>query len=284
MRPLVWAALFRNWGIRDWLALAELAWKPWRVGYYDKEKYSSQADVNALREALQWVTTNSSALLPKNVELDVHWPDAKGGASNSGHASLCAFMGAEMSKAVLGQTMTTDDGSSRAQATVHEGVRKDRRDAASRAISEALRWQVAAMSVRLNVGADAEVPMVQLVANETDLAELAQVLLVLAGPKGIGAPLPLRWIYKQFGVPIPKPGDEVVGNPVPNRVPLPEEQASIQAMRRRIETQGMRVKILSDDEDALREAIEAEDEAKAREVLRNKLRIDRALRDAPRDD
>ena len=31
MRPLVWASLFRTWAIRDWLSLAEMAWKPWRV-------------------------------------------------------------------------------------------------------------------------------------------------------------------------------------------------------------------------------------------------------------
>lgn len=277
MRPLIWAALFRNWTIRDWMALAELAWKPWRIGYYDKEKYSSKADVDGLMVALQYLTTNGSTILPSNTKLDIHWPDAKGGAGDSAHGALAGFMAAEMSKAVLGQTMTTDDGSSKAQATVHEGVRKDRRDAASRAISEALRWQVAAQSVRLNFGADAEVPLVQLVANDTDLAAMAQVLLTLGGPKGLGVPLPLRWIYKLFGVPAPQPGDEVVGNPVPNRVPLPEEQTTIQALRKRIEEQKMRIKILSDDEEALREAIDAEDEEKARSVMREKLKIDRAV-------
>lgn len=276
MRPLVWAALFRNWGIRDWLALAELAWKPWRIGYYDKEKYASKADIEGLMAALQYLTTNGQTMLPKNVELDIKWPDAKGGI-NSQHASLCAFMAAEMSKAVLGQTMTTDNGSSRSQAEVHDEVRRDRRDAAARAISEVLRWQVAATSVRLNFGDEADVPMVHLVANDTDLAGLAAVLLTLSGPKGLGVPVPLRWIYKMFGIPAPQPGDEVVGNPLPARIAEPEARMRIEQIRSRIVEQGLKVQTLSEDEAALRDAIEAQDEAEARRVMRQKLEIDRAL-------
>lgn len=259
MRPLIWAALFRNWAIRDWMSLAELAWKPWRVGYYDKEKYSSKADVDSLRNALQWLTTAGQTMLPNNVKLDIHWPEAKG-AINSQHIALCDFMAAEMSKAVLGQTQTTDSGSSLSQARVHEEVRKDRRNAASRSIAQqVLRYQMAARSVRLNYGNDVAIPNVVLVPQDTDLAQLAELLLKLSGPKGLGVPVPLRWIYKMFGMPAPAVGDEVVGNPIPARIPEAIE-------RIRVANQRLRVARLDDDADARREAMAACEEEAAHEA------------------
>lgn len=257
MHPLIWAALFRNWSIRDWMALAELAWKPWRIGYYDKEKYSSKADIDTLTTALQWLTTNGQTLLPKNVEMKVEWPQGKSGGDGQ-HMALCQFMADEMSKATLGQTMTTTSGSSLSQAKVHDEVRKDRRDAASRALSQVLRWQIAARTVRLNYGPTALVPNVVMVPSDVDQAALAELLLKLSGPKGLGVPVSLRWLYKMFGIPAPMPGDEVVGNPVPLRVPELD-------VRKRIALNRFRVAMLSENEDALREAMAVQEELQARQ-------------------
>jgi phage gp29-like protein len=241
MRPLLWAALFRSWGIRDWMALAELAWKPWRIGKYDKDQYASDADIRALVNALDFLTTNGSTMLPNNVQLEVMWAGQKGSGHESAHGALCAFMAAEMSKAILGQTMTTEDGSSLSQAQVHARVAADRRDAAARAIANVLRWQIVARFVRLNYGPDTLVPQVKLVANDVDVAQLAEVLVKLCGPKGIGLPVATRWIYKAFGMPVPKPGEEVVGNPMPLRIPTDEESQALGVK--------MRIRLLEEERD-----------------------------------
>jgi len=268
MHPLVWAALFRNWTIRDWMNLAELAWKPWRIGRYDKDEYASEADIQALYHALEFVTASGASLLPNTVELEVQWPGQKGSGHESAHERLCMFMAAEMSKAILGQTMTTDDGSSYSQAQVHWKVAVDRRDSAARTIANVIRWQIVMRYLRLNYGADTPVPRVRLVANDVDLSQLAIVLQQLTA---IGLPIATSWIYKMFGMPAPKPGDEVVGNPIPARIPTEDQQVRI-ALKSRI-------RILEDEEAAEGDAaamaeLEAERERHAELEAR---RIDRAL-------
>ena len=50
---------------------------------------------------------------------------AKGNGGDTLFENMARWADEQTSKAVLGQTMTTDDGSSRAQATVHNEVRLD---------------------------------------------------------------------------------------------------------------------------------------------------------------
>jgi phage gp29-like protein len=240
MRPLVWAAMFRNWAFRDWMSLAELAWKPWRIGSYSKQDYTSTADIQALINAVNMLTTNGGTVLPDNVKLNVEWPKS-GSGKGSAHRELVEFMASEMSKAVLGQTMTTDNGSSRSQAQVHEEVRHDRRDAAARAIAATLQMQLVGPAVWLNYGktrkvngkdVDIRLPIIRLTANDTNDEALAGVLVKLC--KELGLPVPVRFIYDTFGIPAPKPGEQVLGNPLLLRVPTEAESRQVEASRRRM--------------------------------------------------
>jgi phage gp29-like protein len=250
MRPLLWAAMFRNWAFRDWMSLAELAWKPWRIGTYEKEKFASQADIDALLNAVNALSTNGVTVLPDTVKLNVEWPKGAGGSGRSAHRELVEFIANEMSKAVLGQTMTTDSGSSRSQAQVHQEVRHDRRDAAARSIAACLQMQLVGPAVWLNYGKtrrvgtkelDVRLPLIRLSANDTNDAALAEVLVKLC--KELGFPVPVRWVQEQFGIPAAKPGDQVLGNPLLPRVPTEEEARVVEQTRRR-----MRIATISAEE------------------------------------
>ena len=231
MRPLIWASLFRTWSIRDWLALAEMAWKPWRVGYYDKDKYSSDADIQKLLDAVNYMTTSGATMLPNNVELKVHWPEAKGGRNDSQHLALASFMADEMTKAILGTTLVAQQGNVGTQAlgTVHNEIRKDRRDAAARAVAAVLRTQVVARAVRRNYGNDVPIPGVALVSDETDIKELAEIVTKLCGEKGPNPPISLAWFYAKMRMPVPKPGEDVIGNPWIGHMPTEAEKAQMAA-------------------------------------------------------
>ncbi len=271
LRPLLWAALFRNWTIRDWLTLAELAWKPWRIGRYNKEEFASRTDIQALEQALQYLVTNGSTLLPNTVELQVEFAKQTGSSSgDTAHRSLADFLAAEMSKAVLGQTMTTDDGSSKSQAQVHRKVQTDRRNAAARAIAAILQRQLVAVAVRLNFGASAAVPGIHLAGqDDVDLAALAQAVERLVG---LGLPVSIPWLYKLYGMPTPKTGEAVIGPIAPAVVPSEADRAKIAKLR--IASERMRVRMLDGDEpdEALDER--AEEEARAiDEVMERKARM-----------
>ncbi len=267
IRPLTWAAIFRNWTVKDWLALAELAWKPWRIGKYSKDEFASDKDIRALELALQYLVTNGATLLPDTVDLKVEFAKAtgSGGSSDSGpHGSLAAFLAAEMSKAVLGQTMTTEDGASLSQAQIHRRVQNDRRNAAARAIAAVLQRQLVAVAVRLNFGADAAVPGIHLAGgDDVDLAALAQAIEKLVK---CGLPVSIPWIYKLYGMPTPKAGEAVLGTPTPAIVPADAERSRLRfagAHARLALPDPNRVRVLDGDDLAGRHDAEAEAEARA---------------------
>lgn len=212
MRVLIWLSFFSNYGLKDWLQLAELAWKPWRIGYYKRQTdaSASKEDRAALERALQNLTTNGVAALPDTVELMIEWAKNKGEA---GHGQLLAYLDATKSKVVLGQTLTVEQGrvGSQALGKVHNEVRHDIRDADAADASSTIRRHLIAPAVRLNFG-KVRIPGFELRADETvDLQAFSTGVKNLADA---GTAIPQAWVRQRAGIPDPKPGDELVGGAV----------------------------------------------------------------------
>jgi phage gp29-like protein len=209
VRPLMWAALFKNWATSDWLKLAEIAWKPWRTGLY--EKNASDEDIDALIAVLDDMTSSGVAVLPETVKLEIHYPSGGTSAGNAGtHPALLARMDAEMSKAALGQTLTTEQGNKGTQAlgTVHEGVKKDRRDGDAKYIDNDLGRDVCAWVTLLNFG-----PTVRPSKPKHATDDAVDLLSYAQGTKTLvdaGLRIPASHVRDQAGIPEPKDGEEVL--------------------------------------------------------------------------
>lgn len=205
-RVLMWAALMRNWAIRDWLALAELAWKPWRTGSYQKN--AKREDVDNLVAILRQMSSNGVAVYPETTKLDVHWPDAKNGQGSS-HSELVAFLAAEMSKATLGQTLTTEQGKvgSQALGNVHNDVRKDIRESDARAVAATIRRDILAPLIRYNFSAGTKVPLFRFLTEDAPDLELLSKVCVAMAPL---MPIPISWARDQMGIPEPTDGEEIL--------------------------------------------------------------------------
>jgi len=198
-RVLMWLALMRNWAVRDWLALAELAWKPWRTGSYLKT--ADQKDIDNLVAILRQMSSSGVAVYPETTKLDIHWPDAKQG-NGSNHGDLIAFLAAEMSKATLGQTLTTEQGKvgSQALGNVHNDVRKDIRESDARALAATIRRDILAPLIRYNFSAGTKVPLFRFLTEDApDLKLLAEVCEKMAKLM----PVPVSWAQDQMGIPEP---------------------------------------------------------------------------------
>jgi phage gp29-like protein len=221
-RLLVWCALFRTWSIADWLKLAELSWKPWRIGKLNQDGRESGAeDVNKLWNILEQLTTNGVAVLPNNTEVDIRQPDggsARAGRSN--HHELCEFMGQEMSKAIVGQTLTTEAGSkgARALGQVHDDLRKDIRNSDAKAVFSTLKRDLVRPLVRMNFG-DVALPSGWFDTDENVDAELFGKALVAF--KAAGMRVPEKWAHDESGVPLPDDNERVLGDPVDGEEPKP---------------------------------------------------------------
>jgi phage gp29-like protein len=210
-RVLIWCALFRNWTIADWLKLAELSWKPWRIGTYSKG--AGEHDRDDLLEVLQYLTTNGIAVMREDQKLDIHYPSGGsggGGTLKGNHQSLAEFMAAEMSKAVIGQTLTTDAGNrgARSLGEVHERVRQDIRDQDAIAVAATIRRDIVAPLVALNFG---DMPLPSVAFATEDTVDLKAFSEAITGLKAAGVRIPVRWVHDQTGIPEPSEDDKVLG-------------------------------------------------------------------------
>lgn len=205
-RVLMWAALFRNWTLSDWLKLGEIGWRPWRVGVY--QKGASDEDIDNLTDILDGMSTSGTAVIPNTTEVKVEWPG--GQAMKASHAELFDKLGAEMSKAVLGQTLTMDQGARGSQALgkVHNEVRKDILEADARHVAAVITRDIVTPMVRFNMGPTAEVPRFVFVTQDKE--DLETFSVGIANLAKAGLRIPADWVRDKAGIPHPEDGDELV--------------------------------------------------------------------------
>jgi len=206
IRVLMWAALFRNWTLTDWLRLAELAWKPWRMGKYKQD--ASTEDIDDLYTALENLTSQGIGVFSDRAEIEVAWPE-RGRGGKPEHAVLAEYLGHEMSKCVLGQTLTIEPGErgARSLGEVHDRVRKDLREVDAIGVAAAITRDIIEPLVRLNFGPNVPLPTFEFVTDDTvDIGALSRAVegLVRAGVK-----LKQEWVRDKFGAPDPEEGDDL---------------------------------------------------------------------------
>lgn len=200
--------MFKNFTVKDWMAFTEVYGMPLKIAKYvagsttDEEKAS-------LRRALSNVGHDAAMLIPDSVEVEV----VSGRTGTSPYLELAEYFDKQLSKGVLGQTMSSDDGASLAQSKEHTKVRVEYAQADSYNIAATAQARVFAPWVLLNYGPDAEVPWAYPdVAPEEDLKAWSEAVVpwVTAGLKVSAA-----FTRQKLGLPEPEDGEELVEKPEP---------------------------------------------------------------------
>jgi phage gp29-like protein len=209
-RLLVWLALFRNWDLRDWLQLGEIGWKPWRLGEY--KKGADKKDIDALKLASRTLSTTGSAVFPETTKLTVEWPKGVGSTmGKSSHSELFGVVGAEMSKAVLGQTLSTEQGDRGSQSlgTVQERVRGDILAADAIGVASTLtRFLVRAW---YSLNKPSRLRPAAFIFHTEDAVDLEHFSTAVKNLTDAGLRIPSAWVRNQGGIPEPKEGEETIG-------------------------------------------------------------------------
>jgi phage gp29-like protein len=222
-RVLLWAALFRSWSLRDWVALGELAWKPWRRGSYTKQ--ADPDEIKGLVNKLRNLASGGVATFSDQISVTVEYP--KGIGPGSSHKELRAELAADMSKAVLGQTLTTEAGErgARSLGEVHDDVKANIRQYDACSVAETIeRWFFAPL-VYMNLGPGVAVPQLRFLTEEAvDLGEFGEGVGKL---RDAGLRIPAAWVRDRAGIPEPQEGDELLGDeidiPIDDETGLPKE-------------------------------------------------------------
>ncbi|MFC3716815.1 DUF935 domain-containing protein [Luteimonas soli] len=115
-----WPTLFKRNGIAFWLTFLEKFAAPTAKGTYPVNATADEK--NKLLQALSAIRTDSAVIFPEGMTGEL-LEAARSGTAD--YKVLHDTMDETISKAILGQTMTTDNGSSKAQAEVHMDVRQD---------------------------------------------------------------------------------------------------------------------------------------------------------------
>lgn len=207
LRVVAWMYLFKNYDIKDWVAFAEVFGMPLRLGKYDS--MATPEDKESLIQAVRSLGSDAAGVISKSTEIE--FVEAVKNSGRDVYDLLANFCNTEMSKAVLGQTLTTQQGNSGSYSLgqVHNEVRGDLRKADCEMVSKSIRRDLIRPLVGYNFGWEAPLPWFKFHYEEpADLgAEATKIkTLVEAGVKTI----PVNWVHEKFNIPKPKDGEETI--------------------------------------------------------------------------
>jgi phage gp29-like protein len=213
-RAAGWAYLFKNYILKDWVTFAEVFGQPLRVGKYHPG--ASEKDKQALLSAVSRIGTDAAAIMPESMVIE--FTEAHQNGSSELYQTFCQYLDAQVSKAVLGQTLTTEmprSGGSRAAAQVHEGVRRDIMNADARRLAATLARDLVRPIVELNMGPQRQYPKIELgLPDDSDVKVFAEIVAMLADR---GLRVGQKTILDKLGIAEAAEGEAVLGAIKENR-------------------------------------------------------------------
>lgn len=228
-RTAVWyAGVFKAFTWRDLLAYLEQYGRPMRFGTFGTGKgdlpLASDEDVDELLESLDGLSCAMAAAFPDTTKPTLLPPATA--SLGSSHPEVIRLCDAEVSKLVLGGTLTTDAGTkgARSLGDTHreEEIVLARRDAAS--VAETVRRFVLMPFVEINgLGSAREAPLLRFAVDPPeDLNGLATRFKTLAEAK---VRVPAKHVRARLAVPEPEGDEECIGGaPEPAEEPRPAPQ------------------------------------------------------------
>jgi phage gp29-like protein len=115
--------LYKQHSKAAWAQFVELFGMPLRIG---KVNGGDPESMKSMYDMLENMGAAGFGVMDKNDEVEFQQSSASGNGAT--HQLLVAELDSQVSKAIYGQTMTTDNGSSRSQSEVHERVADERSD------------------------------------------------------------------------------------------------------------------------------------------------------------
>lgn len=209
-RFAAWAFLFKSFSLRDWASFLETYGMPIRIGKY--QNGASIEDQKKLLRAVRSIASDAAAIIPESMTIDFVSADKGGTGSGGGvFAGFAQYLDEALSKIVLGQTQTTDKGASRAQAVVHDGIRKDILVSDARSIGATLKRDLVIPYIDLNFGRRAAYPNVVLVIRDNaDMQATAAALQTLVP---MGLEVQMSEVRDLLGFADPEAGSKILTAP-----------------------------------------------------------------------
>ena len=165
--------MLKGFTLKDWWAFAEVFGMPIRVGKYGPN--ATDEEITTLVNAIANIASDAGAAIPESMKLELI-ETSKGTGGDTLFQNMAEWADRQISKGVLGQTMTSDDGSSQSQANVHNDVRSDIQKDDARQLANTLQTLVQ-WYIDLNYGPQEKYPRLRLpIIEPEDLVALSNAL------------------------------------------------------------------------------------------------------------
>jgi phage gp29-like protein len=159
---LYWPTLFKRNGIRFWNTFLDKFSVPTAKGTY--RPGTSEEDIHKLLAALHSIANDTGFVVPEGMAVEL----LHIATSGIEFEKMPRYMDEAIAKIILSQTMTTDDGSSRAQGQVHAGVKQELITSDADLLTDSFTEGPARWFTDLNFGADVAAPIVTRQVEEED--------------------------------------------------------------------------------------------------------------------
>ena len=204
---LWWPVWFKKVGIKFWLVFLEKFGMPTGVGKYPAG--AKDADKKTLKDAVEAIHSETGIIIPDTMLIEL-MEASRGGTVT--YESLCDYMDRQISKAVLGQTLTTEmssSGGSYGASQTHDEVRQDIKEADAGMLAECFNETLIKWLVDYNFWGVAAYPKFGYITEKAAvLKELAERDEILVGKIGVQVD-PDYW-YKTYNLPAPQGGPAVI--------------------------------------------------------------------------
>lgn len=217
-RVAAWGWMFKMFTQRDWAIFTQTYGQPLRVGKYGPG--ATEADRDTLFNAVANIAGDCAAIIPESMQIEFV-ETANLGASSSLYKERADWLDQQLSKAVLGQTATTDAvvgglGSGRE----HRQVQEDIERADAKALAAILNRDLIGPWMQLNWGRDRPPPRLVIARPEADDVDL--IVRSAAALVPLGLRVSQGEIRAKLGLKDPAEDDEILAaqpDPAPGAAP-----------------------------------------------------------------
>ena len=215
-RVAAWGWMFKAYTQRDWAIFTQTYGQPLRVGKYGAG--ASQKDRDTLFTAVANIAGDCAAIIPESMTIDFV-ETSNVGASSDLYLQRADWLDQQISKAVLGQTATTDAvtgglGSGKE----HRQVQEDIERADAKALAAILNRDLIRVWMDIEFGPQKRYPRLKIQRPEAeDLKAMADSLGVLVP---LGMRVKMAEVREKFGWSDPGADDEVLTAPAAATPPV----------------------------------------------------------------
>ncbi|WP_444452029.1 DUF935 domain-containing protein [Rhodobacter capsulatus] len=205
-RVAAWGYMYKMFTQKDWAIFTQNYGQPIRVGRFSPQATEEQQDT--LYRAVAQIAGDCGAIIPEDMRIDFIESGNLGAAAGL-YKERADWLDQQISKAVLGQTATTDAvvgglGSGKE----HRAVQKDIETADAKALAAILNRDLIRPWMQLNFGPLKRYPRLKIEQPEQeDLKAMSEAIVPLIDR---GLEIDQATIMGKFGLPEPKPGAKLL--------------------------------------------------------------------------